>query len=152
MKTLHFECAAGISGDMALGAFVDLGVDPDQLRGELMKLNVEGWELNFERDERCGITGTHAIVKLCEHEEHCHEHKGHEGYDEHHRHEHNHWREIRALIEASGISANAKSTAIAIFTRIAEAEASVHGVAVEEVAFHEVGALDSIIDVVGAAI
>jgi uncharacterized protein (TIGR00299 family) protein len=150
MKTLHFECAAGISGDMTLGAFVDLGVDPAQLRSELAKLKVDGWELNFERDERCGITGTHAIVNLCEHGGHGGE-GGHQHEGEHH-HEHNHWREIRALIKASEITAGAKTRALDIFTRIAEAEASVHGVAVEDVAFHEVGALDSIIDVVGAAI
>ncbi|GHV61969.1 UPF0272 protein [Spirochaetia bacterium] len=181
MKTLHFECYAGISGDMSLGAFVDLGVNPDELRRELEKLRLEGWKLDFVRDQRNGITGTHAVVDLggttdhIAHDEevhyHLHEHEhphdhshGHEHPHDHehshdHLHEHNHehgghnsWKEIRALIEKSGISVTAKKRALDIFSRIAAAEAQVHGVPPDEVAFHEVGALDSIIDVVGAAI
>jgi uncharacterized protein (TIGR00299 family) protein len=131
---------------MALGAFVDLGVDSGRLRAELEKLHLDGWTLEFARDERCGIGGTRATVALGRECLHGHHH-GH-----HHGHEHNSWREIRALIEGSGVSVGAKERALAIFTRIACAEAEVHGCALDEVAFHEVGALDSIIDIVGTAI
>ncbi|MDR2096077.1 MAG: nickel pincer cofactor biosynthesis protein LarC [Treponema sp.] len=182
MKTLHFDCYAGISGDMTLGALVDLGVDPDKLRSELVKLGVEGWHLEFTEDERCGIRGLHALVGIegqpahAVHEEgedapdhHSHEDERHHTHGEHHGHEHQHphsrdhgghdhshdhnsWKEIRALIENSGISGGAKKRALDIFSRIAKAESEVHGVLEDEIRFHEVGALDSIIDVVGAAI
>jgi uncharacterized protein (TIGR00299 family) protein len=169
-KVLHFDCYAGISGDMALGALVDLGVDPDRLRSELAKLGVEGWELDFVEDERGGIRGLHAAVELegetahiahdepddDGHEHHSHTHHNQEHSHDAHRHSsahaHHSWRDIRALIEKSGISAGAKKRALAIFARIAEAEAGVHGVTPGEVTFHEVGALDSIIDVAGTAI
>ncbi|GMO39777.1 MAG: hypothetical protein Pg6C_00430 [Treponemataceae bacterium] len=194
MKTLHFDCFAGISGDMTLGAFIDLGVDPDYVRGELGKLRLDGWELEFTRDERCGITGTRARVHIegCHHHEHHDEHEhhhdtehshehhhdtehehphthhhehshhnehghehhhGHEHRDgHHHEHSHNTWKEIRHVIEDSAITGGAKRKALDIFARIAAAESRVHGVALDDIAFHEVGALDSIIDIVGAAV
>ncbi|MDR1215950.1 MAG: nickel pincer cofactor biosynthesis protein LarC [Treponema sp.] len=145
MKTLHFDCFAGISGDMTLGALVDLGVEADYVRSELQKLPVEGWTLDFCRDERCGITGIKAVVTVGNTK------SRHEHNHEHH-HEHNYWKDIRRLIKESDIREGAKNRALDIFTRIAEAEATVHGVPVDEVAFHEVGALDSIVDIVGAAI
>jgi uncharacterized protein (TIGR00299 family) protein len=169
LKTLHFDCFAGISGDMVLGALVDLGVDPDALRRELGKLGLDGWELRFFDDERGGIRGLHAEVVLdgnTDHVTHDHDHDHGHGHDhDHHHHDHEHtrhhehgehhhnsWKEIRALITQSGIGAGAKKRALDIFTRIAEAEAAVHGVSPEEVTFHEVGAMDSIIDIVGAAV
>jgi uncharacterized protein (TIGR00299 family) protein len=167
LKTLHFECFAGISGDMALGALIDLGIDPGDLRRELGKLGVGGWELDFVADQCNGISGIHAVVKLegTEHlHEHSHEHPPHEhphehspghehgGHPHHHEHAHNSWREIRALIEGSTISGGARKRALDIFSRIAGAEAKVHGVSPDDVAFHEVGALDSIIDIVGTAV
>jgi uncharacterized protein (TIGR00299 family) protein len=141
MKTLHFDCAAGIAGDMVLGACVDLGVSPDAVRAELQKLGLKGWDLNFVRDERCGIYGTRAEVKVEDEQPHAH-----------HSHHHHHWHDIRALIQDAPLNERVKERAVAIFTRIAQAEAQVHNVSVEEVAFHEVGALDSIIDIVGAAV
>jgi uncharacterized protein (TIGR00299 family) protein len=183
MKTLHFECSAGISGDMALGAFVDLGVDPNELRAGLMKLGIGGWKLEFVRDERLGITGTRALVEIegdsPAHDGHDHGHGAHDGEHQHqhehehqdahtHAHEHTHgnghshehggghahnsWKQIRGLIEKAEISEGAKKRALDIFSRIARAESQVHGVPVDDIAFHEVGALDSIIDIVGAAI
>jgi uncharacterized protein (TIGR00299 family) protein len=156
--TLHFDLFAGISGDMALGAFVDLGIDKDFLIAELGKLKLSGWELVFKSDKRCGITGTKATVVLHEHEhehthdhEHEHEHK-HKHRESGHEHSHNKWSQIKSLIKKSDLSDGVKKRAIAIFTLIANAEAEVHGVHVENVAFHEVGALDSIIDIVGTAI
>jgi uncharacterized protein (TIGR00299 family) protein len=169
MKTLHFECFAGISGDMALGALVDLGVDPGDIQRELEKLGIGGWKLDFVADQRNGIGGTHAVVELEGTSQHiAHDddddpqyhyrpaHAGdgihtpeHEGRGEH---AHNSWKKIRALIEGSAISEGARKRALAIFTRIAEAEAQVHGLSPEDVSFHEVGALDSIIDIVGTAV
>jgi uncharacterized protein (TIGR00299 family) protein len=138
---------------MALGAFVDLGVDPDLLRSELEKLGVDGWKLEFHRDQRCGISGTNAIVDLGEQNEQDHHHPNDQhGHDHYHDRGHNSWKEIRALIEASGITGGAKKRALDIFTRIARAESQVHGVPTDEIAFHEVGALDSIIDILGAAV
>jgi uncharacterized protein (TIGR00299 family) protein len=139
MKTLHFDCFAGISGDMTLGALVDLGVDPEELRAELSKLGFGGWKLEFSGDTRCGITGTRAHVVI---EDHHHEHG----------HEHRFWKDIRCLIENCGISPEAKKRALDIFSRIAAAESQVHGFPEDEITFHEVGALDSIIDIVGTAI
>ncbi|GHT68244.1 UPF0272 protein [Spirochaetia bacterium] len=169
MKILHFDCHAGISGDMSLGALVDLGADPDELRRELEKLDVDGWKLDFVREQRNGISCIHAVVELegtTDHiahddenndEVHYHFHAHGHSHDHLHNHTHDHgghnsWKEIRALIEKSGISVNAKKRALDIFSRIAAAEARVHGVPLEDVTFHEVGAVDSIIDVVGAAI
>lgn len=146
MKTLHFDCFAGISGDMALGAFVDLGLDPGQIKAELNKLGVPGWDLSFHRDERCGITGTSAVADIGGCGAHDHDHHGHA------EHRHHSWKEIRALIERSGLDPAVKRRALDIFSRIARAESQVHGTAEDDVAFHEVGALDSIIDIVGAAV
>jgi uncharacterized protein (TIGR00299 family) protein len=159
---------------MALGALVDLGIDPDTLRTELGKLGLEGWEIRFERDQRGGITGTHAAVVLegrtdhlameegCGGHDHTHDHgHTHDGHEHSHTHGHDHthdghsnttWKDIRAIIRGSSLSEGAKNRALDIFTRLAEAEARVHGTAAEDVAFHEVGALDSIIDIVGTAI
>ncbi|MDR2398517.1 MAG: nickel pincer cofactor biosynthesis protein LarC [Spirochaetaceae bacterium] len=145
MKTLHVDCFAGISGDMTLGALVDLGVDPLALRQELEKLDLEGWSLRFYRDERGGISGTNAVVDISPEPQETHE--GH-----HHHGKHRSWKDIRHLIGHSAIREGAKKRALAIFQRIASAEAQVHGQVVDEVTFHEVGAVDSIIDIVGAAI
>ncbi|MDR2602770.1 MAG: nickel pincer cofactor biosynthesis protein LarC [Spirochaetaceae bacterium] len=151
MKTLHFDCFAGVSGDMVLGALVDLGVNEDELLTELKKLPLKGWSLNFSREERGGIYGTRAVVNADVKNAssgggagHSHEHDGEAP--------HNSWREIRRMLLESGLREDAKNTALRIFSRIAEAEASVHGVNCEDVCFHEVGAVDSIIDVAGAAV
>jgi uncharacterized protein (TIGR00299 family) protein len=150
LKTLHFDCFAGISGDMTLGACVDLGVDPDELRRELGKLALDGWKLEFARDERNGIRGVRAIVE----DEHAREYGRHrrEGGGHSRVHAHRSWKDIRALIAQSALREGAKKRALDMFTRLAEAESRVHGVAVDEVTFHEIGALDSIIDIAGTAV
>jgi uncharacterized protein (TIGR00299 family) protein len=154
---------------MALGAFVDLGIDPGDLRARLGKLGVGGWTLDFAREERNGMYGVRALVRVDgeidpeahehehghgPHDEHHHEHEHEHGpHDEHHHgHAHSRWRDIRHLIAQSGLTDGAKQRALDIFLRVARAEAQVHGVPVDDVAFHEVGALDSIIDIAGAAI
>ena len=134
MKTLYFDCFAGASGDMILGAMVAAGVDPDYLRRELSLLNVEGFKVDFETVNRAGLSATYARVETSE------------------EHKHRHLADIKQIIETSGLSDRVKQRAVQIFTRLAEAEARVHNEPIDHVHFHEVGALDAIVDVVGAAI
>ncbi len=135
MKILYFDCFAGISGDMTLGAFLDCGVSADYLQTTLEKLKVPGFHLEVEKTKKNGITGTQCKV-ICEREEHAHRH----------------FSDIRKIIEDSALEDEIKRTAVRIFKRVAEAEGKVHGVTPDHVHFHEVGAVDSIVDIVGAAI
>jgi uncharacterized protein (TIGR00299 family) protein len=135
MKIISYDCFSGISGDMNLGAMIDLGVDKDFLIGELNKLNLKGWELKVEKDQRHGISGTKVTVRQTRHE-----------------HAHRHMSDIEKIINASSLDNKTKELALKIFMKIAVAEAAVHGTSVDHVHFHEVGAVDSIIDVTGAAI
>ncbi|HEY3579508.1 MAG TPA: nickel pincer cofactor biosynthesis protein LarC [Pyrinomonadaceae bacterium] len=134
MKTLYFDCFAGASGDMILGALVAAGVDKNALREQLSRLNVDGFDINFEMVTRSGLSATYARVETV------------------HEHKHRHLSDIKKIIESSGVSDKAKALSVEIFTRLAEAEAKVHNEPVEHVHFHEVGALDAIVDIVGAAI
>ncbi|MCA1756527.1 MAG: nickel pincer cofactor biosynthesis protein LarC [Bacteroidales bacterium] len=135
MKILYYECFSGISGDMNLGAMIDIGVEELYLRNELSRLNLKGWELAVEKEKRHGITGTKVTV-IPTREEHHHRHPG----------------DIEKIIEESTLSGNVKRIASAIFREVALAESKVHDIPYESVHFHEVGAVDSIIDIVGAAI
>jgi len=155
MKTLYFDCFSGISGDMTIGALLDLGLSLDYLKAELRKLPVEGYELQSSRVVRANISATKfdVVVEDGKHE-HGHDH-GHDEHDHHHHHHHHHHHkasEILAMIRQSGLNANAKRIAGDIFTKLAISEGKVHHVPPEEVEFHEVGAVDSIVDTVGAAI
>jgi len=134
MRTLYFDCFAGASGDMILGAAVAAGVDPDALRQELSLLSVEGFSIDFETVTKSGLSATFARVHTA------------------HEHEHRHLADIKRIISDSRLSDVVKERAVAVFTRLAEAEARVHNESIERVHFHEVGALDAIVDVVGAAI
>lgn len=136
MKILYYDCFAGISGDMNLGAMIDLGVDAAYLESELRKLNIEGFHLEITRDLRRGISGTKAEVIV-------------ENPD---NEKHRHLRHVEEIINNSTLSETVKENSLKIFKLIAFAEAKVHDIAVERVHFHEVGALDSIADIVGAAI
>ncbi len=140
---LYLDCLSGISGDMVVGALCDLGVDPAQLERELSKLPLGETALRFERQTRQGISGVKFIVgePPTPHDEHTH-----------HEHAHTHYSEIRERIGGSALSGFVREKALAIFERIAIAEAKIHGVAVEDVAFHEVGAIDSLADIVGACV
>lgn len=146
MKILYYDCFSGISGDMNLGAMVDLGVDPAYLAGELSKLGVDSeYEISIKKDIKKGITGTKVDVILKEHHHHHeHEHK--------HEHHHRHLKDIEQIINGSSLNVRVKKTSLDIFMKVAEAEAKVHGKSIQEVHFHEVGAIDSIVDIVGAAI
>jgi uncharacterized protein (TIGR00299 family) protein len=135
MKILSYDCFSGISGDMNLGAMIDLGVEKSFLTSELNKLNLEGWELVVEKDQRHGITGTKVTVKQTKHE-----------------HAHRHLSDIEKIIMDSKLDAATKELSMKIFMKIAVAESKVHNIPLDHVHFHEVGAIDSIVDVVGAAI
>jgi len=134
MKTLYFDCFAGASGDMILGALVDAGVDPRALIDQLRLLSVEGWKIDFEKVDRSGIGSTYARVETA------------------HEHAHRHLSDILKIIYQSQLSQGVKDRAALIFSRLAEAEARVHNQPIEKIHFHEVGAIDAIIDVCGAAI
>jgi uncharacterized protein (TIGR00299 family) protein len=135
-RILYYDCFAGISGDMNLGALVDLGVDPGFLEKELGKLNIDGFRLEVGPDMRKGISGTKVTVVI-ENQE---------------NEKHRHLRHIEELINESTLSDAIKEKSLAIFNLVAVAEAKVHNISKEKVHFHEVGALDSIADIVGAAI
>jgi pyridinium-3,5-bisthiocarboxylic acid mononucleotide nickel chelatase len=134
MPIALFDPYSGASGDMTLGALIDAGLDVDALRAELDKLDLSGYRIEAGLAEQKGITGTSFRVILT-------------AKDQSHRH----WRDIRALIEDSRLDEPVKRRALDIFAALAEAEAGVHGVPVENVHFHEVGAIDSIVDIVGVA-
>ncbi len=135
MKILSYDCFSGISGDMNLGAMIDLGVDKTYLINELNKLNLAGWELIVQKEQRHGITGTKVTVKQTRHE-----------------HTHRHLSDIEKIVNDSSLDIKTKQLSLEIFMKIATAEALVHGTSIDHVHFHEVGAVDSIIDIVGAAI
>jgi uncharacterized protein (TIGR00299 family) protein len=134
MKTLYFDCFAGASGDMILGALIAAGVDIATFKQQLGLLGVAGYSIDFETVDRSGISATHAQVNTAP------------------EHAHRHLADILKIIYDSRLSTGVKDRAAQIFSRLADAEAHVHNVPVAEIHFHEVGALDAIIDVVGAAI
>ena len=152
MPTLLYQCPAGLSGDMNLGAMIALGVDPEKLKSELEKLPYEGWSIQFTDDERSGITGTRCDVKEGHTHSHAHAHSHSHSHSEGHHHHHRTFAEISDAINSSQLKDSVKADAIQCFRVLAEAEGSVHGIAPEAVHFHEVGAIDSIVDMVGAAI
>jgi uncharacterized protein (TIGR00299 family) protein len=140
MKLLYLDCFAGISGDMFLGALIDLGVSEDALRAELAKLKLPGYTISTRRVVKQNISATkfdcieasHPVMK--------------------HGHDHRSYTEIAGMITGSGLSENVKRRALSVFKRIGEAEAKIHSVPLEKIHFHEVGAVDSIVDIVGACV
>lgn len=169
MTVGYLDIISGISGDMMLGACVSAGVPLDHLRDELRKLPLDGYELRQRTLWRSKIAATHIDVMLASsddshaahgNDDHAHEHHHHHGHahDHHteptqqHRHVHRAWADIRALIASSALHDEVKRRALAVFAVLAEAEARVHGVPADDVHFHEVGAVDSIVDIVGTAI
>jgi hypothetical protein len=152
MKILYYDCFAGISGDMNLGALIDLGVDREHLEKELTRLPLHGYKLIIEKASRKGISGTRVQVKIDEQ----HQHLGNRQHihHEHGKHEHQHhtFGEIKKLIASSQLPREVQKISLSVFQKLAEAEAMIHNQNTEEVHFHEVGAIDSIVDIVGAAI
>jgi hypothetical protein len=149
MKTLYLDIFSGISGDMLIGALVDLGVDARALERELARLGVGGYHLHVGRGSKSGIQGTKVDVHLAGGHVHPHD-PAHE--HRHHHDDHRNFAEIKRLIAKSRLSSWVKGKAVAVFERIAEAEGKIHGLPPEKVHFHEVGAVDSIVDIVGACI
>jgi uncharacterized protein (TIGR00299 family) protein len=134
MKLAYFDCFSGISGDMVLGALVDAGVDLAALEAGLRRLALPGWKISAEKVKRGALFATQVKVETHEH----HHHRG--------------LAEILRLIESAGLPPRAADRAAMIFRRLGEAEAKVHQISIEKVHFHEVGAVDAIVDIAGAAI
>ena len=130
----YLDCGAGVSGNMFLGALIGAGLDPDVLRDRLAGIDLPGYSIEVSQVRRAGMPGTKVDIVV---------EAGQPSRD---------WRKIRAIIEHGSLEARVKRRALATFERLARAEATVHGVEVDEVHFHEVGAVDSIVDIVGAAI
>ncbi len=131
-RVAWFHPFSGIAGDMTLGALLDAGADLDFVTAALNGLNVDGWSLTTEQVDRNGVRATRAVVDAPE------------------QHHHRHWTDIRSLLEHADIPDRVKSRSLAVFEVLAVAEGKVHGVSPEEVHFHEVGALDAIVDIVGS--
>jgi len=134
MKLAYFDCFSGISGDMTLGALVDAGCQVEHLRFELRGLQVPGWELSAEKVWKNGMAATYVQVETEDQEKH---------------------RSLSAILEVlknSQLASSVRDRAAAIFTKLGEAEARVHDVPLQKIHFHEVGAVDAIVDIVGACI
>lgn len=145
-KLLYLEGASGISGDMTVAALLDLGASREKLDAVLKSMNLEGFEYQVSRKSSYGIAGTDFDVILHDHHHHEHEH-------EHgHHHEHRNLDDVCAVIDRGTMTDGARELAKKIFRIVAEAESKAHGVPVSEVHFHEVGAIDSIVDIVSAAV
>lgn len=139
MNILYFDCSSGISGNMTLGALLEITGDNDYLVNELKKLNVDGYSIEISKKVKNGITGTYVDVIL---------------KDEHHHgaHHHRNLADINKIIDDSELSDYVKNLSKRIFMHVAKAESKVHNKSLNEVHFHEVGAIDSIVDIVGTAI
>ena len=135
MKIAYLDTVGGIAGDMTLGAFVSAGLPLDEITGELHKLGLQGFELIGKHLRRSGIDAVHIDVVVSDQPKY-----------------HRHLKDIHALIDNSALSGAVKDRSRAIFAVIAEAEAKVHGADIASVHFHEVGAIDSIVDIVGVSI
>ncbi len=156
MNTLYFDCSSGISGNMVLGALLEIVEDKNYLLEELKKLNINGYKIEISKKVKNGITGTYVDVIIDGKDEygrihHLEESEHHHSQEQHH-HEHRNLRDVNEIIDNSSLKEDVKDLAKRIFLRVAKAESKVHNKTLEEVHFHEVGAIDSIVDIVGTAI
>ena len=127
-----FNPFSGIAGDMTLGSLLDAGADLSFVINILNNLNLDNWDLEAEIVDRNGLTATRAVVTT---------------YEEHH---HRRWKDIQKILQSADIPERVKIRALAIFEALAKSEGAVHGIPFDEVHFHEVGALDALIDIVGS--
>lgn len=150
-RVLYFDCFSGAAGDMVLGALIDAGLPLDELRRALGSLGVDH-DVRATRVVRAGISATHIEVVGQHDHDHAHHHHHHHDHDHHHQHAHAHrtLHQIEQLIHRSALPDAGRQRAIAMFHRLGEAEAAIHQIPIDQVHLHEVGAIDSIIDIVGA--
>lgn len=162
-NTLYLECQSGISGDMTVAALLDLGADEEVLKKTLSSLPVSGFQIQISRVKKAGLDVCDFDVlldKLHENHDHdmdylhghSHEHSHNHSAHAHHHHAHRGMKEIMDILNAAALTDRARATAVRIFTILGEAEAKAHGTTLEEVHFHEVGAVDSIVDIVSVAV
>lgn len=162
-KTMYLECQSGISGDMTVAALLDLGADEEVLKKALSSLPVSGFQIQISRVKKAGLDVCDFDVLLDKvHENHdhdmeylhghSHEHSHNHSAHAHHHHVHRGMKEIMDILNAAALTDRARATAVRIFTILGEAEAKAHGTTLEEVHFHEVGAVDSIVDIVSVAV
>jgi len=173
MRIAYLDCFSGISGDMLLAALVDAGADREQLEQDLRKLPLGDFQLQWRTVVKTGVRALKLdVLEPAQHQAgrkelrvlHSHDHHHHHGHGHHHDHSHDHhhhhhhhhhhrgYKDIVAMIEAAELPPRAAARALAVFAKIGEAEAKIHDIPLESVHFHEVGALDSIVDVVGIAL
>ncbi|TVP61685.1 MAG: DUF111 family protein, partial [Nodularia sp. (in: Bacteria)] len=144
IKVAYLQCPTGISGDMCLGALVSLGVPVEYLTEKLNKLGIaQEYKLRVELVQRNGQQATKVHVDLAHHHHHEHEHDHHHG---------RHLPEIEKMILTAELPSRAEAWSLAVFRQLAVAEGAVHGIAPEKVHFHEVGAVDAIVDIVGTCL
>ncbi len=141
MKIAYFDPFSGASGDMILGALVDAGVSTRTLRGELRKLPLDGFSISARRVQRGSLAASKVTVRAKP-----------AGHGHHHHHPHRRLPDILHIIDRAGLPDGDKARASAVFRRLAAAEAAVHGCGLDEIHFHEVGAVDAIVDIVGAVV
>ena len=169
-RRLYLECNSGISGDMTVGALLDLGADKQYLSEVLSTINAEGFKIAYSRVKRAGLDCMDFDVildeehdghdhdmeylygHLHEHHEHTKEHGHHHHHEAHSHHEHRGMKEINGILDNAALSDRARAIAKKIFEILAQAESKAHGVPVDQVHFHEVGAIDSIVDIVAIAV
>lgn len=156
MKTLYLDCFCGISGNMFIGMLIQAGMPFDEFKQAMTALNLEGYSLTCESVSKMGIQSVYYNVLLDSEKHHHHEDHTHDVHEHavdtagyHHHHEHRGLSEITKIIEASPYKEEIKKKSLQVFQNLAQAEATVHGVPVDKIHFHEVGAIDCILDIVG---
>ncbi|MBI3923760.1 MAG: nickel pincer cofactor biosynthesis protein LarC [Armatimonadetes bacterium] len=152
MRIVYFDCFSGISGDMTLGALVDAGVSVDDLKGELRRLDLPNWDLTARKVVKQGISATDMMITVDDPVSHDHHHDGHDHHEGHTHSPSRSYSEIAALLNRSRLEEDVLQDSLAVFGKIAIAEAKIHGTTPDHIHFHELGGLDAIIDIVGSVI